>query len=149
MKTTGSEGLSCNRLATDGGADDGHGRAHFVADLAIALERLLEADERVEAVVVLADGDMGTGAGTTVDETLVLQRSERLTNGVAGDEELACQVLLARQSVGVAAGMDLVSQHVGNQARLVGARSAKRRRFCMMLWVVWLATVTSRGLFVV
>ncbi len=149
MKTTGSAGVELQPVGDRRRRGHGHGRAHLVADLAVALERLLEADERVEAVVVLADGDVGAGAGTAVDEAFVLERRERLANGVAGDEELACQVLLGRQSVGVAAGVDLVSQHVGDEARLVGARSADRRRFDMLLWASWLATVTSWGLFVV
>ena len=75
-----------------------HRGAHFVADVAVALERLLEADERVEAVVVLADGDVGAGARPAVDEPFVLQRGQRLANGVAGDEELGREIGL-RQAV--------------------------------------------------
>ena len=67
--------------------------------------------------------------GAAVDQALVLEHGERLANGVAGDEELGGQVLLAGQPVGVAAGVDLVAQHVGDLTRLVGARPADRRRF--------------------
>ena len=92
---------------------------------------------------------MGAGAGATVDETFVFQRRERLTNGVAGDEELACQILLTRQAIGITAGMDLVSQDIGNQARLVGAGSANRRRFRMMRMSFLAGHGHLPGLFVV
>ena len=64
-----------------------------------------------------------------VDQPLVLERGQRLANGVAGDEELRGEVCFGGQPVGVAAGVDLMPQHVGDQARLVGARPAERRRF--------------------
>ena len=53
------------------------------------------------------------------------------------------------QAVGVAAGVDLVPQHIGDQARLVGARPADRCRLGMLLTCFLAATVTSPGLFVV
>ncbi len=92
---------------------------------------------------------MGAGAGTAVDEAFVLERRERLTNGVAGDEELACQVLLARQAVGVAAAWiwclstSATRRAWSARGRRIGVGSACRSG------LIWLATVTSRGLFVV
>lgn len=97
--------------------------AHRVR-LSTAALRLLQSDERIEAVVVLADGDVGADLGLAVDEPLGLQHGQRFADGVAGYQEIRPELSLGGQPVRVAAGVDLVPDHVGDQPGLVGARSA-------------------------
>ncbi len=60
-----------------------HRGPDLVADLAVALEGLLQPDERVQAVVVLADGHASADLGLAVDEPLGLEHRQRLADGVA------------------------------------------------------------------
>jgi hypothetical protein len=85
-------------------------------------------------VVVFALRDTGSDARPVIDQPLVLQCGERLPNGVAGDEELSCQLLLGGQPVVVEAAVDLVAQHVGNLTRAVGAGPADRQRYGKGHW---------------
>ncbi len=100
----------------------------LVADLAVVLERLLEADEGVEAVVVLVHRDVRADLWPAIDQAFVLQHGERFANGVAGHEEFLGQRILGRQAVVVDTRVDLLPQHVGDLTRAVRARSPDRRR---------------------
>jgi hypothetical protein len=100
----------------------------LVADFAVVLERLLEADECVEAVVVLVHRDVRADLGSAIDESFVLQHRERLANGVAGHEEFLGQRTLGGHSAVVDTRVDLLAQHIGDLTRTVRAHSPDRRR---------------------
>jgi hypothetical protein len=71
-----------------------HDGPDLVVHLAVVLERLLQPDQRVQAVVILAHRDVSADLGPAVDQPFVLQDGERLADGVTGDEELCGQRLL-------------------------------------------------------
>ena len=102
------------------------GGPHLIADLAEILERLLQSEEGIEPVVVLALRDVGADLGSAVDQPLVLQDGERLANGVARHEEFGRQLVFGGQPVGVGIGVDLLAQHVGDAAGAVGPRAPDR-----------------------
>ena len=86
------------------------------------LERLLQPEQGVETVVVLADRDVGADPSSAVDQPFGLEHGEGFANGVAGDEEIGGKRLLGGQPVAVCASVNLVSQHVGDLTRAVRAR---------------------------
>ncbi len=101
----------------------------LVADVSVVLERLLQADQGVQAVVVFADRDMRADLGSAVDQPLVFEDGQRLANGIARHEEFGCQLVLARQPAVVGAAVNLVPQHVGDLAGAVRSGAPDRRRF--------------------
>jgi hypothetical protein len=108
----------------------GHRRAHLVADLAVGFEGLLQSQQCVESVVVLALRDVGADLGSAVDQSFVLQCGQRLANGVAGHREFGRQFELTGQPVVVGTGVDLMAQHVGDLTRAISARLANRQWYC-------------------
>jgi hypothetical protein len=75
-------------------------------------------------MVVLALCDVRADLGSTVDQAFVLQCGKRGPDSVAGDQEFGRQFQLTGQSLIEGAGVDLVTQHVGNLARAISARLA-------------------------
>jgi hypothetical protein len=104
-------------------------RPYLVAHVAVVLERLLQSDEGVETVVVLADRDVSADLSSAVDQALGLEHGEGFANGVAGDEEFGGECLLGGQPCFVCACVDLMPQHVGDLTSAVGSRPPERRRF--------------------
>ena len=87
-------------------------------------------------MVDLALRDVGANLGTAFDQPLVFQNGKRLPNGVAGHEEFGRQLTFRRQPIGIGAGMDLMSQHVGDAARAIGAGTPDRYGYSLWSHVV-------------
>ncbi|GCA98797.1 hypothetical protein NCCNTM_24320 [Mycolicibacterium sp. NCC-Tsukiji] len=127
MKTTGSPGGQLQPARHGRGSRQLGDRAHFVADVTVILEGLLEPDKRVQAVIVFALRNVGADARSPVDQPLGLEDRQGLAHGVAGYRELGDQLGLTRQARRVDPVAHLVAQHVGHLAGAVGAPAQRRR----------------------